>query len=502
MTKETLKTFINKYYLGGTVESVKWVANTSNKQLITNAITEDKNVLLKVTLNNFSELPDGELGINDTSKLVKLLGVLKDEIKSEYNKTGDKITSVVFSDDNTDVQYVIADLQILDNKEVTSDAHSPIIGWAYDGNPIYGPYGYSSKTGGSIKPLESGYNLIETENRIDGPDKSIYPLGFFIEDYDYIGNGDLDEHNGRFGITPEYPNGIYAYFTTISNGLVESSGNFSKYKKPIFPYIIGSSYKSKPIDFNFSNYSNQDYIDINQTNWKRNITPYNISSYDYLFNPNSIKEQNSIVKSSYKGSIDSIEIKSAGQNYKIGDRLVFNHQSGSGAKAKVSSIKGKEVNQISVATSSFSEVEFYPYNQSFIGFTSIPHNYSNNDLVSFTGAFDYKKSGNITVNVNNLILTSGVGSAQYTGIVTYFNISGNLNYPNIKENDIYQIGSEEVKILNIDPQSSRIKVLRNQNGTTGFPVDLQWAGVRAGDSDSMPMELMSNAKHLKDFTWV
>ena len=21
--------------------------------------------------------------------------------------------------------------------------HSPIIGWAYDGNPIYGPYGYS-----------------------------------------------------------------------------------------------------------------------------------------------------------------------------------------------------------------------------------------------------------------------------------------------------------------------------------------------------------------------
>ena len=23
--------------------------------------------------------------------------------------------------------------------------HSPIIGWAYDGNPIYGPYGYSTR---------------------------------------------------------------------------------------------------------------------------------------------------------------------------------------------------------------------------------------------------------------------------------------------------------------------------------------------------------------------
>jgi hypothetical protein len=68
---------------------------------------------LKVTLNNFSDLEDGELGINDTSKLVKLLGVLKDEIKTEYNKVGDKITSVVFSDESTDVQYVIADLSVI-----------------------------------------------------------------------------------------------------------------------------------------------------------------------------------------------------------------------------------------------------------------------------------------------------------------------------------------------------------------------------------------------------
>ena len=113
MTKEKLKTFINKYYLGGTIESVKWIANTSAKQLVTNAITEDKNVLLKVALNNFSDIPDGEVGINDTSKLVKLLSVLKDDIKSDYNKAGEKITSIVFSDDSTDVQYVTADLSVI-----------------------------------------------------------------------------------------------------------------------------------------------------------------------------------------------------------------------------------------------------------------------------------------------------------------------------------------------------------------------------------------------------
>jgi hypothetical protein len=113
MTKDTLKTFISKYYLGGTIESVKWVVDKNNKQLKTSAITEDKNVLLNVTFNNFEDLTDAELGINDTSKLVKLLNVLGDNINGSYNTTGDKITSIVFSDDHTDVQYVTADLSVI-----------------------------------------------------------------------------------------------------------------------------------------------------------------------------------------------------------------------------------------------------------------------------------------------------------------------------------------------------------------------------------------------------
>jgi hypothetical protein len=362
----------------------------------------------------------------------------------------------------------VPDLQTSNNKEVSNSddiGHSPIIGWAYDGNPIYGPNGYSSKTGGAVRSLKSGYELDLKDNR---PSISIYPQGFFVEDYIYTGNGDLDEHNGRFGITPEYPNGVYAYFTTINSGDVELTGLFANYKKPVFPYVIGNSYKAKVIDFNFSNNSNQDRIDINQTNWKRNITPYNISSYDYLFNPNSVKPQNSIVKSVSTGSIDSIGIETGGKDYKIGDKLIFNNKSGFGAKAKVFEIKGKSVNQISVATSSFDDVRFYPYNQEFIGFTSIPHNYLNNDLITITGKYDYRKSGNIRIDTNTLALTAGVGSAQYTGFVTYFSVAGNLGFPNIKENDVYLIGNEEVKVLNIDPQSSRIRVLRNQNGTSGI----------------------------------
>jgi hypothetical protein len=363
------------------------------------------------------------------------------------------------------------DLQILDGKELTSNAHSPIIGWSYDGNPIYGPYGYSSKTGGSIKCLVPGYKLSLKPNR---PSTSIYSDGFFIDDYDYIGNGDLDEHNGRFGVTPEYPNGVYAYFTTINNGSVEISGLFEKYKKPVFPYAIGPTYKSKPIEFNYNNFSNQDFIDINETGWRRNTTPYNLlnerSSYEYIQNPNKIKPQNSVVNSISTGTVDSVEVIAPGQNYEVGDTLIFENKGKfiSGAKGVVSLVKGNSVSQISVASSSYENVVIYPNSPEFIGYTTIPHNYLNRELITFTGRFDYKKSGNINVYNNNLVLTSGVGSAQYTGIVTYFNVTGNLGYPNIKENDIYQISDEQVKILKIDPQSSRIQVLRNQNNTLGL----------------------------------
>ena len=371
-------------------------------------------------------------------------------------------------------EVYIPDLQLGNGNELVSNSHSPIIGWAYDGNPIYGPYGYSSKTGGSVKSLVSGYKQNINPNRPGGLNQSIYPYGFFVDDYEYSGEGDLDEHNGRFGITPEYPNGVYAYFTTIGN--LQQSGFFNRYRVPTFPYAIGPSYKAKPINFNFDRNSNQDYIDINKTKWRRNTTPYGLlnekTSYEYLLNSNKIKPQNSVVKTVLKGVVDSVNIIEGGQNYEVGDKLVFNNKGKfiSSAKGSVSLIKGKSISQISIATSSYENVTLYPneQGQGFVGFTTILHNYNNNDLITFSGRFDYKKSGNINVNYNNLILISGVGSAQYTGLVTYFDVTGNLSYPNIRENDIYQIGNEQIKILNIEPQLSRIRVLRNQNGTTGL----------------------------------
>ena len=161
------------------------------------------------------------------------------------------------------VDYTSNDLNILNNAEQVSLNHSPIIGWAYDGNPIYGPYGYDRKDGGVVRIMRSGYSLKTT--RENGPPISTFPLGFFVEDYEYLGNGDLDENNGRYCITPDYPNGTFAYFATINPSENETSGTFKNFRAPVFPYLIGANYAAKPDSWNFVETNNQD-LDLNSLN--------------------------------------------------------------------------------------------------------------------------------------------------------------------------------------------------------------------------------------------
>jgi hypothetical protein len=152
--------------------------------------------------------------------------------------------------------------------------HSPILGWIPDGFPLHGPYGYSSASNSAsgLRRMVSGYVLRDGQNGTDnlttagraslpawslraynvssgiaGPAISTsYPLGRYTEDYAYLGDltnaatslpykqgveFDLDEYNGRWCVTPEFPGGTYAYFATI-----KADGTVT------YPYIIGRSY--------------------------------------------------------------------------------------------------------------------------------------------------------------------------------------------------------------------------------------------------------------------
>lgn len=130
---------------------------------------------------------------------------------------------------------------------------SPLIGYAFDSYPIYGGYGYTNPldTNSAVKRLKSSYRLRNITDRTVLPDGTILspihygpsltavPLGAYMEDYEFIsGLGDLDEHNGRYCITREYPNGIYAYFTTLD----WVADVFGYGIIPVFPYVLGKSY--------------------------------------------------------------------------------------------------------------------------------------------------------------------------------------------------------------------------------------------------------------------
>jgi hypothetical protein len=150
--------------------------------------------------------------------------------------------------------------------------HSPLLGWVRDGYPVYGPYGYSNATNpaSGVRRMISGYVVrngqygtsnLTANGRTTIPQWAVrlysvsatiltgpavsgsYPLGRYMEDNDYLGDlgktqgvdFDLDEYNGRFCVTPEFPNGTYAYFVSIS-----SSGT------PVFPYNIGRAFRGDP----------------------------------------------------------------------------------------------------------------------------------------------------------------------------------------------------------------------------------------------------------------
>jgi hypothetical protein len=151
------------------------------------------------------------------------------------SKNKDLGTTVYFFLCTKILRYQLSDNFTEDNKEGTGTLnHSPILGYAYDGNPIYGPYAYNTTTGGFIRRMNPGYVLdVDTTS---GKRPPSFEGGFFVNDYKYDGSGDLDVHNGRFAITPEYPNGVYAYFSTID--VSASNESIPKYPYVVGPYFI------------------------------------------------------------------------------------------------------------------------------------------------------------------------------------------------------------------------------------------------------------------------
>jgi len=210
--------------------------------------------------------------------------------------------------------------------EPATKTHSPIIGFAYDGNPIYGPFAHQDPLDAQspIVRMTSGYTLNGT--RKEGPSITQYPLGSFNNDYTYTHkSGTLDENNGRFCITPDFPKGTYAYFLTIDSNQV-----------PQYPYILGENYYSLPVDSNYNSDINQDDVPKNS---KKYFLPGMQGNGDNVIA--TINEVRS-------GTVDAIDVRRSSANFSVNSQLYFNNQGteGSEVEAIISSVKGKSVSYL------------------------------------------------------------------------------------------------------------------------------------------------------------
>lgn len=202
----------------------------------------------------------------------------------------------------TQYGYVCNPNKLRDQLEDDGSKHSPILGYAFDGNPIYGPYGYVNNiddTSG-LERQESAYRLLPNRTAIipggggtkSGkipPSTGHYPLGSFIQDYRYdpyglypppgldtnylirteedfeniiktsdtdelleidsltgpppppLPNRLLDENNGKICNTPEYPKELYPDGVYCYFITVEADD-----VTPVFPYVVGKTFNNRP----------------------------------------------------------------------------------------------------------------------------------------------------------------------------------------------------------------------------------------------------------------
>lgn len=327
--------------------------------------------------------------------------------------------------------------------------HSPIVGWAYDGCPIYGPYGFENIDGtGSIIRMRSGY----TKQSAIG---SIFTL---VEDYVFNNSGTLDEYNGRFCVTPEYPNGIYAYFCTLDTT-----------NKPEFPYVIGPKYNYTPTKENFDLKNNQT-LNFNNFNIVKWTSPYRVKDnqykYEYFEFFNNSNEKDIIVQKTSTGFVDEINILNGGLDYQVNDSVIFDDEgtSGFGAIAKISEIGGVGISSISTSTTNFSNVTFISDGTTTTGIASTYHSLKNNSYVNISGvstSYFNKIEGFRKISTFNIStrLTSNLGSSSTTGIVTSIQVNEPINSFDVDSQ--IKINNEIVRVIGLDYKNNLINILRN-----------------------------------------
>ena len=345
-----------------------------------------------------------------------------------------------------------------DKKEITPPSkHSPILGWAYDGNPIYGPYGYADPVAGiGVTQLFSSYQLNKIEDKSLRPD---FVDGYFIEDYLYIGDRELDQFNGRYGQTPEFPNGTYAYFTTET----KTSSQF-----PYTTFIHRN--KTDEVNYDIDYKQTDKFIDSGL--YKRNVSPLGLNEKfrNYLPLSESLETDPELeVTACLPGKINQITTFESGRDYKVGDTINLND---SFVDASVGEILGKEIKKVEEVETNINNLNFSVKDNVITASGDSIHNFSNNDVVEISGItsssyFGIQGLQKIEVNTTSTFVSVAIADTTSTGISTSIKLDVSTNSGKFKVNDVIQIDNEKMLIIGLDKLNDKYVVSRMHDSSVG-----------------------------------
>ena len=450
---------------------------------ISSIVVLSQGVGYAATTTNVSIKPPGDSATFST----RVRPLVANKYKTSGTLNGDYLTPV---DGGLAIESVAYGATVKDAFNDDGTGHSPIIGWAYDGNPIYGPYGLTNidDIQSSSTRMISSYKLDSTRI-LNRPSLSEYEAGFFVEDYYYDSSGDLDEHNGRFCKTPEFEEGVYAYFATVDNTDV-----------PVFPYYIGDTYRGFPLRVN--TVSGEKIKQLNysfeESKLVRNTLPYNLFgdgvAYDFVYQPYKQIPNVAIPDKIGIGGVERLQISSSGIGYTFGAQLNFDESGtgGSGVAAKVNLLKGKTVNKIDTTFKLYENIVFEWKDQSVIGHFDPSHGLEVKDYVQVAGlstSIDKLVDSHVisTVNVSTKLLENDVVGlvtdirVQYipvsvaAGATIGFSTQTPLSVSTGSTVGIattVQIGQETAHILNVYNDDSVLRIRRSTGVTTTGVVGL------------------------------
>ena len=262
--------------------------------------------------------------------------------------------------------------------------------------------------------------------------------------------------------TPEFPNGVYAYFAGINTDTNSLARN------PVFPYFIGPEFRDSPP-------SEQRVLDQNTFNFNqrifRNTFPYAVGqpfAGSEFLDQSFIRDIQEVqVTDLNPGNVSSLQILSPGINYKVGDNIVFEDNEDN-LSATVSQVQGKAISNISIDNLEYAPdiTKLIKVNNERIRFYVYPeHELFDNDNVIISGLgtilTDVNGPQRISVRNTQMSLFSPIPT-QPSGFTT--DIFVNSLVDNVEPESLISVGVggtfETMEVLNVFPTNKALRVYR------------------------------------------